>query len=112
MTRLPCRKRGCAGGYVHGQIIRQAEQAEVEVLSQRPNLDGLKAQLRDAGEPRRPAAWAVELNPAVETALAQADPLPPEGATASDWERIVEARRAEASASAERLRRLRPEVRP
>ena len=68
--------------------------------------------MRDAGEPRRPAAWAVELNQAVETALAQPDPQPPEGVTATDWERVVEARRAEASASAECLRRLGPEARP
>jgi hypothetical protein len=97
---------------VHGQVIRQAEQAEVAALSQRPNLDGLKAQLSDAGEPRRPAAWAVELNQAVETALAQPDPQPPAGITASDWERVVQARRAEATASAERLRRLGPAVQP
>jgi hypothetical protein len=54
----------------------------------------------------------VELNQAVETALAQPDPQPPEGVTATDWERVVEARRAETAASAERLRRLGPAVRP
>jgi hypothetical protein len=96
----------------HGQLIRQTEQAEVEALLKRPNLDGLKAQLHDAAEPRRPAAWAVELNQAVETALAQPNPQPPPGITAADWERVVHARQAEATASAERLRRLGPQVAP
>src|SRR5918992_4248012 len=55
----------------HGEIIRQAERAEVKALQKRPDLNGLKAQLQEAGEPRRPAAWAAELNQAVETALAK-----------------------------------------
>jgi hypothetical protein len=96
----------------HGQLIRQAEKAEVEALMKRPNLDGLQAQLNEVREPRHPAAWAAELNQAVETALAQPDPQPPEGVTATDWERVVQARRAEIAASAERLRRLGPEVQP
>jgi hypothetical protein len=96
----------------HGQIIRQAEQAEVKALEERANLDGLEAQLCPAKQPRRPAAWAVELNQAVETALAQPDPKPPEGITASDWERVVQARQAEATAQAEALRRLGPQVQP
>jgi hypothetical protein len=96
----------------HGQVMRQAEQAEVEALLKQPNLDGLKAQLREAGEPRRLAAWAAELNQAVETALAQPDPQPPTGVTPTDWERVVQARRAETAASAERLRRLGPQVQP
>ena len=48
----------------------------------------------------------------METALAQPDPQPPEGITAADWERVVQARRAETASSAERLRRLGPEVQP
>ena len=96
----------------HGQIIRQAEQAEVAALQQRADLDGLQAQLQSAEEPRRPAAWAVELNQAVETALAQPNPQPPEGVTAADWERVMQARQAEATARADRLRRLGPQVQP
>ena len=96
----------------HGQVIREAEKAEVQALLERPNLEGLQAQLRAVGEPRRPAAWAAELNQAVETALAQPDPQPPEGVTAMDWERVVQARRAETASSAERLRRLGPQVQP
>ena len=94
----------------HGQLIRQAEQAEVAALQARTDLSGLQAQLQPATEPRRPAAWAVELNQAVETALAQPDPQPPEGITASDWQRVVQARQADATASAAQLRRLGPQV--
>lgn len=94
----------------HGQIIRQAEQAEVEALEQRANMDGLEAQLCPAKEPRRPAAWAQELNRAVEIALAQANPQPPEGVAAADWERVLTARQAEINLHAEELRRLGPQV--
>jgi len=94
----------------HGQVIREAEKAEVQALLERPNLEGLQAQLRGVGEPRRPAAWAVELNQAVETALAQPDPQPSEEVTATDWERVVQTRRGATASSAERLRRLGPEV--
>ncbi len=96
----------------HGQIIRQAEQAEVNRLQARPNLEGLTAQLGAAGEPRRPAAWAVELNQAVETALAQSNPQPPEGVTTADWERVVQTRQAQTTPRAESLRRLGPQVQP
>jgi hypothetical protein len=96
----------------HGQLIRQAEQDEVKALQQRPNLTGLKAQLCQAGTPHRPAAWAVELNQAVETALAQRNPQPPEGVTATDWERVMQVRQAETTTSAEQLRRLGPQVQP
>ena len=98
--------------YRHGQIIRTAEQAEVKALEERANLAGLKAQMCPAQEPRRPAAWAVELNQAVETALAQPDPKPPAGITASDWERVRQARQADITAPAEALRRLGPQVQP
>ncbi|MGB9880493.1 MAG: hypothetical protein ACPLRM_07005 [Anaerolineae bacterium] len=96
----------------HGQVIRQAEQSEVAALQQRADLSGLRAQLCVAGKPRRPAAWAVELNQAVETALAQPNPQPPAGVSAADWERVVEARRAEAVTRAEELRRLGPQIQP
>lgn len=96
----------------HGQIIRQAEQAEVEALEKQASLDGLRAQLQTAEEPRRPAAWGVELNQAVETALAQPDPQPPEGISASDWERVVQARQTEATLEAAALRHLGPQVQP
>lgn len=97
---------------VHGQILRAAEHAEVEALLKRPDLSGLQAQLAPAQEPRRPAAWPVELNRAVEAALAQPEPQPPEGVTLGDWERVLNARRAETLAGAADLRRLGPEVPP
>jgi hypothetical protein len=96
----------------HGQLIRQAEQAEVTALQERPDLTGLTAQLRPASEPRRPAAWATALNQAVETALAQADPQPPEGVSLADWERVIEVRRTEATTTAARLRQLGPTLKP
>jgi len=96
----------------HGQLIRQAEKAEVTTLQQCPTLAGLTAQLRPAVEPRRPAAWAAELNQAVETALAQTDPQPPEGISPADWERVIQVRRIETTASATRLRQLGPALEP
>jgi len=96
----------------HGQIIRQAEQAEVEALEKRASLGGLEAQLCPAREPRHPAAWAAELNQAVEVALTQPNPRPPEGVTPADWERVIAARRAEMGTRAEELRRLGPQVQP
>jgi hypothetical protein len=94
----------------HGELIRQAEWAEVEALQKRSDLKGLKAQWHEAGEPRRAAAWAAELNSAVQTALAQADPKPPAGITVADWERVLEVRRTEPLAQAEERRCLGPEV--
>lgn len=96
----------------HGQLIRQAEQAETEALLSDPDLTKWQAQLAPVTAPRRPAAWTAELNQAVETALAQPDPQPPEGVTAGDWERVLQARQADTLATAEQLRRLGPEVRP
>ena len=96
----------------HGALIRETEKAEVEKLEQRPNLEGLQAQLRPSEKPRRPAAWAEEMNQAVEMALAQSDPKPPKGVTLSDWERVLQVRREEPARKAAELRRLGPEVQP
>jgi hypothetical protein len=108
MSETQVRRWVCA----HGQIIRAAEQAEVEALLQRTDLSGLQAQLAPVNEPRRPAAWPAELNQAVEVALAQPEPQPPEGVTLEDWERVMQARRAETTTTAADLRRLGPEVQP
>jgi hypothetical protein len=96
----------------HGQLIRQAEQAEVTALQQRADLSGLTAQLQPAQAPRRPAAWEAALNEVVETALSQPNPQPPEGISLADWERVVQARRAEQTTRAAQLRRLGPVVPP
>lgn len=96
----------------HGQIIRQAEQSEVEALEKQANLEGWQVQLGEARPPRRPAAWAVELNQTVEMTLAQPNPQPPVGISASDWERVVQARQAETMAEVDELRHLGPQVQP
>jgi hypothetical protein len=96
----------------HGLLIREAEKAEVEKLEQLPNLEGLQAQLHPSKKIRRPAAWAKELNEAIEMALAQPDATPPKGVTSSDWEQVMQVRREEPTRKAEELRHLGPEVRP
>lgn len=96
----------------HGQLIRQSEQAEVQALLAQPDLHELQAQLCARDDPRRKAAWPVELNQAVETALASEDQQPPLGVTAVDWERVLQVRQADARASAEQLRRLGPDLQP
>ena len=64
----------------HGEVIRQAEAAEVEKLLKCENLSGLKAQLVPSREARRPAAWPEELTEAVKVAL-EADTDRPAGGT-------------------------------
>jgi len=96
----------------HGQIIRQAEQAEVKALLEQADLTSLKPNLVFADEPRRRAAWPTELNAAVETALASPDPQPPEGVSTADWERVLEARKVEQEISVSKLRKLGPEIQP
>jgi hypothetical protein len=54
----------------HGQIIRQAEQAEVAALATRDDLASLELTLVPHGQPRRRAGWPAELNAAVDAALA------------------------------------------
>jgi len=95
----------------HGQVLRQAEAAEVAKLLKCEDLRDLKAQLVPAREARRPAAWPEELTAAVEKALEQEDPEPPEGVRTCDWERVLAARREE-RADVAKLRRLGPEVQP
>lgn len=66
----------------HGELIRQAEQAEVEKLKQCASLEGLQAQLH------------------------------PKGVSASEWERVIQVRREEPTLRAEELRRLGSQVQP
>jgi hypothetical protein len=95
----------------HGEVIRQAEVAEVEALLQREDLTGLKAQLVPARDVRRPAAWPEEVTDAVQRALEAEEPQPPEGVKACDWERVLTARQEEVKDLA-KLRRLGPEIQP
>src|SRR6266536_5199502 len=77
----------------HGQIIRQAEQAEVAALLAHHDLTTLRPQLIPPQQPRRRAAWPVELTAAVDAALIVGATRPPPGVTTADWERVLAVRR-------------------
>lgn len=96
----------------HGQIIRQAEHAEVAALLERDDLATLTAQLVPAQQPRRRAGWPAALNAAVDAALIVGATRPPPGVTVADWERVLTVRRAEHERSVAELRRLGPQVAP
>jgi hypothetical protein len=96
----------------HGQIIRQAEQAEVGALLERDDLDDLTPQLIPLQLPRRRAARPAEVTAAVDAALIAGAKRPPSGVTAADWERVLTVRRQEHVQSVAELRRLGPAVLP
>lgn len=96
----------------HGQIIRQAEQAEVTALLAHPDRTILQPQLVPPTQPRRRAGWPPELSAAVDLALQDGLADPPPGVSRADWERVLHARRQEAALPVETLRRLGPEVQP
>jgi hypothetical protein len=96
----------------HGQIIRQAEQAEVAALATRDDLAALALTVVPHAQPRRRAGWPAELNAAVDAALAREQVHPPDGVSWADWERVLAVRRAEARCPIEELRHLGPELEP
>ncbi len=96
----------------HGQIIRQAEQAEVTALVTRDDLANLELTLMPHEQPRRRVGSPAELNAAVDTALAREQARPPEGVLWADWERVLAARRTEAACPLEELRHLGPALEP
>jgi hypothetical protein len=100
---------------VHGEVVRQAEAADVQALLHRPDLLELKPNLLPGERPRRRPDWPAELSAAVEKALATADSTPPKGVSPADWERVLTYQR-ETAAEVEHpeadLARLGPEVRP
>jgi hypothetical protein len=96
----------------HGQIVRQAEQAEVAALLSRTDLADLTPQLVPVQQPRRRAAWPTELTAAVDAALIAGATRPPPGVTAADWERVLTVRRQEHTQAAADLQRLGPQVAP
>jgi len=96
----------------HGQIIRQAEQAEVAALMQRDDLEALRPQLVPVTAPRRRAGWPKELSAAVDMALSAGADRPPKGITQADWERVLDARRHEATLTLEHLRHRGPMLEP
>ncbi len=96
----------------HGQIIRQAEQAEVMALAIQDDLATLDLKLVPHEPPRRRAGWPAELNAAVDAALAREQLRPPAGVSWADWERVLAARRAETTCAVEDLRHLGPALDP
>jgi len=96
----------------HGQIIRQAEQAEVAALAQRDDLATLRPQLMPVTAPRRRAGWPKELSAAVDVALSAGADRPPQGIRQADWERVLDAGRQEATLTLEELRHLGPVLEP
>ncbi len=93
----------------HGQILRQAE---VAALAQRDDLETLRPQLLPLTAPRRRAGWPKELSAAVDLALAAGAERPPQGIRQADWERVLDARRQEATLTLEELRHLGPVLEP
>ncbi len=96
----------------HGQLIRQAELAEVTALTTRDDLATLELNLVPHEQARRRAGWPAELNTAVDAALANDQVCPPDGVSWADWERVLAARRSEAASPIEELRHLGPKVEP
>src|SRR6266498_3348933 len=94
----------------HGQIIRQAEQAEVTRLTRSDDLVSLELMLVPHAQPRRRAGGPAELNAAVDVALASEQVRPPDGISWADWERVLAARHAEATRPVEEVRHLGPEL--
>jgi len=68
----------------HGQLIRQAEQAEVAGLAQRTDLATLRPQLVPLTALRRHAGWPKEVSAAVDLALAAGAERPPHGIRQAD----------------------------
>ena len=95
----------------HGEAIRAAEALEVERWEGRDDLHRFSAQLVGGTTPRRRAAWFSEMTEAVEQALTDPNPMPPQGVSSQDWQRVLQARANEATCwSVERLRYLGPEI--
>jgi hypothetical protein len=95
-----------------GQRIRQAEQTEVAAWLGRQDLATLDLQGVPHAQPRRRAGWPAELNAAVAAALAREQLRPPHGVSWADGQRVLEARRAEATDPGEELRGLGPKLEP
>lgn len=93
----------------HGQIIRQAEAAEVEALLAQDEWSGLRPQLVTSTASRRQASWPAQMQETVAHALAAGQVTAPEGVSLEDWERVIENRRTELP-DVEDLRRLGPRL--
>jgi len=84
----------------------------VATLLQRDDLETLRPQLLPLTVPRRRAGWPKELSTAVDLALAAGAERPPQGIRQADWERVLDARRREATLALEELRHLGPVLEP
>jgi hypothetical protein len=97
----------------HGQIIRQAEQEQVQTLLHRRQDPSLKPLLPVPPHASRVRpGWPAGLSCAVETALQSGASSPPAGVCPADWERVLEARQQEGSGDVGSLRRLGPHLQP
>lgn len=93
----------------HGQIVRKAEREQVQALLSRKDLHTLSPELvLTSRAPRRRAGWPQALSAAVDTALIAGTTRSPEGVSSADWERVLFARREEATRSVAELRHLGP----
>jgi len=95
-----------------GHSIRQLEQTEVAAVLQRSDLARSGLLVVPPDQPRRRAGWPAELKAAVDAALAAEQAYPPAGVSWADWERVLAARRAEATREVAALRQLGPELEP
>jgi len=80
----------------------------VATLLERDDLETLRPQLMSVTAPRQRAWCPTELSAAVDLALAAWAERPPQGITQGDWERVLDARRQEATRTLEDLRHLGP----
>ena len=93
----------------HGQMIRQAEAAEVEALLTQDEWSRLRPQLVPSTNSRRQASWPAEMRETIAQALAVGQVTPPQGVSLEDWERVIENRRTELP-DLESLRHLGPQL--
>ncbi|MDQ5853259.1 MAG: hypothetical protein M3380_14555 [Chloroflexota bacterium] len=93
-------------------VSHRAEHAEFVALAAHDGLTTYDLQVVPHGQPRRRAGWPAELNAAVAAALTTEQACPPAGVSWADWERVLAARREEASRTVEELRHLGPELEP
>ena len=95
----------------HGQLIRQAEQAEAETLAQ-AELGSATLQVVPHQPARRQASWPEELTATVQAALDAKQARPPQGVSWADWTRVLAVRQAEVSRPMAELRQLGPALAP
>jgi hypothetical protein len=98
----------------HAQELRAAEEREVaQWLAHPERLEGARARLVVGTPSQRKAAWPAALRAAVDRALEEAAPAPPQGISPSEWERVLAVRREEGRGlMAATLARIGPRIAP